>query len=61
MILKNKIEEFKVNTYQQQNNHKSVTHFKRLLNYFIKEKYKNNIINEIAIEMGIKISPNNII
>ena len=54
MILTSKIEEFKSNTYQKQNNQKSITDFKRLLNYFIKEKHKSNIINEIAISLGMK-------
>ena len=54
MILTSKIEEFKSNTYQKQNNQKSITHFKRLLNYFVIEKHKSNIINEIAISLGMK-------
>ena len=54
MILTSKVEEFKSNTYQRQSNKKSVTDFKRLLNYFIKEEYKSNVIDEIAKSIGIK-------
>ena len=55
MILTNKIQDFKINTYQKQRNKKSVTDFKRLLNYFLKEEYKSDIINEIVKNIGLKL------
>ncbi len=52
MISDSKREEFKERTYLHQNNYRGVTDFKRLLNYFIDYKYRENVLDEVASILG---------
>lgn len=56
MIPYSKQEEFSNLTYRNQDNQKGESEFKRILNYFIDEKYKSNLIDEISKIYKIKYS-----
>jgi len=48
MIPFQKREEFKNRTYTRQSNYEGVSEFKRLLNYFVDESHKADVIDEIS-------------
>lgn len=52
MIPDKKIKEFREQTYTCQKNYEGVSEFKRILNYFISYKYRENLIDTIAAELG---------
>ena len=55
MIDKNGFKEFETKTYSFQNEHKSVINFKRMLNYFINNKYKGKILDQLLNINKIKM------
>ena len=52
MIPFTKREKFIENTYQRQHNAAGVSQFKRMLNYFVDESYKSEVIDELSSHFG---------
>ena len=54
MIPDSKIEEFRKETYIEQENYEGVTEFKRILNYFIDYDFREKVIDQIANKIGFE-------
>ena len=56
MIPFNKRREFKLSTYANQVNYEGVSEFKRILNYFIDNRYQTKLIDEVAYEFDFRFN-----
>ena len=52
MILDEKIEEFRKQTYTRQDNYEGISEFKRILNYFVSYDYREQLIDSVARELN---------
>ncbi len=59
MMPDKKIDLFREKTYLCQNNYSGITEFKRILNYFVSYKYRENLIDKVSDELGYKFDVKN--
>jgi len=59
MMPDKKIDLFRKKTYLCQNNYSGITEFKRILNYFVSYKYRENLIDKVSHELGYKFDVKN--
>jgi len=59
MMPDNKIIDFPEQAYTRQENHEGVSEFKRILNYFVSDKYREGLIDAVALELGFEFNISN--